>query len=136
MTRKCTLEDVPWLLEMGRKHYARYFKNMDENAMVEWVKGLITNPDVLFLRKKNAAVLSCFGRSIYDNKLRGEIKMLAGSAIQVARIMIFMKKLGVDWEFKSSTEQNLGKLAKIVGAKQGFPVYYLESDTSQEKIAA
>lgn len=126
--RTCTQDDLRWLLEMCLKHYEKKIKN--PAAVDTWLRDTIGAPGIIFLRNDRAFVLAQYERSFYDSAMRGDIQLFAGDAIQVARLMLYLKEVGqensIEWEFRSTTGKDIRKLAKILGAVEASPTFRLE----------
>lgn len=126
--RACTHDDLQWLLEMCLKYYKEKIKN--PAAVDTWLRDMVGAPGVLLLRSDKAFVMAQYERSFYDSAFRGDIQLFAGDAIQVARLMLYLKEVGkendIEWEFRSTTGKDIRKLAKILGAVESAPTFKME----------
>lgn len=126
--RPCILADIPWLLSVSKKNYPDLFKN--EQACKIWAENIMGKKGILFIRNDYAFIMGHYGPCFYDEKIRGELKLIAGTAKGLISLMFYVKNIGaqfgIEWEFKSSTKNSLRKLAKIVGAKEVHPTFVME----------
>lgn len=127
--RRCTVEDIPWLMDMTRTHYSHMVTNYP--ATEEFFRAVMNAPTNILLRNDKAFALASFDNQFYNDTLMGEISLFAGVGIYVARLMNFLKELGkeyqITWNFGSSTGKDIRKLAKILGANENPPSFRIEA---------
>lgn len=64
LIRHCTLEDVDFLIDVGRACYPPF----DEDAIRKWLESLFTNPSAMMLRSENGACIASITRLIYRDR--------------------------------------------------------------------
>lgn len=128
--RRCTLEDMPWLMEMARKYYPHMIEDWDGTAF--WVHDVLQNDKGVFFRTRNAFVMVEADVPFFRFEHEAVVRLFAGKALEVTRIMIFVKewgaKMGIrEFKFQSTTGHDVAKLAKILGAMEDTPTYVMRT---------
>lgn len=127
--RKCTIEDVDWLMSLGEKMYGTLLQNHEKTR--QWVVSSLSNDNALIIRSDNAAMMVFVSSMPFHDKSNASAFLFAGKGREVIRLFrmaaAWCKEKGVDkLHFRSTTEHDITKLAKIIGAKVEYPAYSLE----------
>lgn len=127
--RKCTVDDVDWLMDLGGMMYGELLQNHDKTR--KWVEASLSNPNALVIRSDNAAMMAFFSTMPFHDTPSASATLFAGKAREVISLFkkasIWAKDKGADkLHFRSMTKHDITKLAKIIGAKIESHAYSLE----------
>ncbi len=126
--KKCTLDDIEWLMEAGQKFYGHRLKNLLSTA--KWLENSIVSEKFLVMRTQNAAIIATVSFMPFSDIPLASVFLFAGHPIGVKMLFEEAKKWAKEkgaekLHFRSTTEHDIEKMAKILGADIEYPAYSL-----------
>ena len=117
--RKCTLEDVDWLIEITREKYGELFTNHE--VARKWLAASIIRDNLMVMAIESSYVITAIHTSIFNDKKTAHAIFYGGKARQVIRLiresMVWSKGQGAETYHFGSGNRKVDKLASILKAK-------------------
>lgn len=115
---------------MAQKYYAATIK--DWTGTENWVCDVIRNGRGVFFRSDDAFAMVEVDVPFFEFEPEATVRLFAGNALQVARLMLYIKQWGKsvaikEFRFQSTTGVDVRKLAKLVGAREDSPTFVMET---------
>lgn len=128
--RACTAADLPWVMSLAYRRYGSY----DPGKILVFLLNVMQNQQALFLRADGAFIIASATEPIWGNELECHVVFLCAAegahwqAVQLLQESVeWARAKGCrKWQFGSETENDIGALAKRVGAQPGWPRYWME----------
>jgi len=125
--RKCTLEDLDWLLESAAKGFGIHMRDAD--AARSWTEKALSSPKALFLRTEKSFLVAVSGTSFFDPQTpKVIIEFFAGKRPEIDDMFLEVREWAKSHGaskiyFQPRTGYNAANLAESVGAKSDFPAF-------------
>ncbi len=127
MIRKCTSEDLDWLMGLAKQSFGSKVK--DYSVARTWVEKALSNSKILVLRTDDSALLAMCGAVFFDPKTPTvSVQFFAGSRKDVEQLFQVLKPWAKGWGaseiyFQPRTGYNAQPLAESIGAEIDYPAF-------------
>lgn len=138
-TRRCTVLDIPWMLEVAQECYRKPF---DRSKALAWGERAMLDPKMGFFRSSEAWGCAVLAELFYEQRPKAMMLFLASrkarpwQALAAFRAMLeWSSSQGcASFDFGEDTGMRIEVLAKYFGARMNQPTYRVELFSPQKNF--